>query len=256
MGTTKTVRKTAVELKEATIKGFKLPRFNPANTTQKELFSYCLEAPLVLATGPAGTGKSYVGAFAAARLLVEKHVDKIILTRNPLPTGPSLGFFAGSEKEKMAVWLAPVIGTLKKILKTPTGTGDGYFNYLVENGKIEFQPLETIKGSSFDRTFILVEESQELDFEQLKCLTTRIGEGSHLFLNGDFEQGNSRQRGEQAFKQLAEALKEDAEKLSMGYDLDEWEKIFVPVIEFSDDQIVRSPITRKMVNIFKKLSAY
>lgn len=253
-GTTKTARKTATTQKQETLKSYRLPAFTPENKTQLGLYNFALNSPLTIAVGPAGTGKSFVGAYAAVRLLVEKHIDKIILTRNPLPTGPSMGFFAGSGDEKMAVWLGPILGTLKKILKTASDS-DGYFNYLVEQKKIEFQPLETIKGSSFDNAFILVEEAQELSHEQLKTLTTRIGENSHLFLNGDFAQGNSRNR-DHAFKDLVELIKADHEYLDRGYELEEWQQIRIPVVEFTEDEIVRSDITRKMVNLWDKLASY
>lgn len=253
-GTTKTARKTTAAAKQETNKTYRLPTFMPKNKKQQELYAAALQEPLIVATGPAGTGKSFVGAYAAARLLLERHIDKIILTRSPLPTGPSMGFFAGSGDEKMAVWLSPVLGTLKKILKTANDS-DGFFTYLVEQKKIEFQPLETVKGSSFDNSFILVEESQELSHEQLKTLTTRIGENSHLFLNGDFEQANSRNR-DLAFRDLVNVLKEDAEYLDRGFDLDDWEAIRVPVYEFDETEIVRSDITRKMVHLWGKISSY
>ena len=262
-GTTKTARKpagkaarkTETVIKQEKNKSYRLPAFKPENQTQRELFNSVLTSPLSIAVGPAGTGKSFVGAYAAARLLIEKHVDKIILTRNPLPTGTSLGFFSGSGEEKMAVWLGPIIGTLKKILKTANDS-DGFFTYLVEQKKIEYQPLETIKGSSFDNTFIIVEEAQELSHEQLKTLTTRIGDNSHLFLNGDYAQSNSRNRGEAALKELVQLIKEDHEYLDRGFDLEEWENIRIPVIEFSEEDIVRSDITRKMVHLFSKSGSY
>lgn len=254
-GTTKTTRKAAATQKAESNKSYRLPAFRPENKKQAELFAATLTEPLVIATGPAGTGKSFVGAYAAVRLLVEKHIDKIILTRNPLPTGTSLGFFAGSGDEKMAVWLGPIIGTIKKILRSEAGS-DGFFNYLVEQKKIEYQPLETIKGSSFDNTFILVEESQELCYEQLKTLTTRIGDNSHLFLNGDYAQGNSRNRGEEAFRELVEMIKADHEYLDKGFELEEWQQIRIPVVEFDETEIVRSDITRKMVSLWNKASSY
>lgn len=252
-GSTKTARKRVNQEKVENLKAFKLPSFQPKTENQKELYFKALHNPLTIATGPAGTGKSYVGAYVACRLLIEKKIDQIILTRNPLPTGTSLGFFAGSETEKMAVWLGPVIGTLKKILKTETCTGDGFFNYLVEQKKIVYQPLETIKGSSFDNTFIIVEEAQELSFEQLKALTTRIGENSGLFLNGDYRQYNTRNREAIALKSLVEVIKKDAEYLALGYELDEWESLEIPVVEFSSSDIVRSDITRKMVKLLETM---
>jgi len=254
--TTKSQRKRIVvqEVQEVeTFHNFRMPPFKACNHRQKFLFNAARTSPFVIATGPAGTGKSYVGAHAALQLYFEGKIDTIILTRNPLPTGTSLGFFAGSESEKMAVWLGPVIGTFKKLLRTKTGS-DAHFNYLVGKKFIQYQPLETIKGSSFDRTFIFVEESQELSMEQLKTLTTRIGEDSVLFLNGDVAQGNSRNRNERGYREfVAMVVKENEHSEQVkAQDPTHWDATIIPVIEFTADEIVRSGITRKVVSMFER----
>lgn len=249
VGKTKSQRKQAEvgKLIEATT--FKIPPLKACNTRQKQLHSSFRNNPFVIATGPAGVGKSYVGAHAACQMLIEGKIDKIILTRNPLPTGTSLGFFAGSEQEKMSVWLGPIVGTIKKILKTNNNT-DSYFEYLVSKGFIVYQPLEVIKGSSFDRTFIFVEEAQELTMEQLKVISTRIGEGSVLFLNGDIKQNNSRNGSNKGFKEFVEMIKKENSYSHQAQE--EWDKIQMPVYEFTVEEIVRSDVVRKIVTMLDK----
>lgn len=247
---TKSQRRRINEEKQEQLKAARHTyKFRPKTDKQGQLFEAMIRSPLSIAVGPAGTGKSFVGCSAAVKLLEEGFIDTIVLTRNPLPTGTSLGFFAGSDAEKMAVWLAPVISTLKKILKTPNNT-DGYFDYLVRNGHIVMQPMETVKGSSFDRAFIIVEEAQECDMEQLKNLCTRPGEGSFVFLNGDTRQSNSKLRCG-SFDKLVGAIKEENGH-SRWVASEDWDKIEIPVVEFTKDDCVRSGVVRKMLSVFDK----
>jgi predicted ribonuclease YlaK len=249
--TTKTQRKTINVQKVEEQKNYRLPTFQPKSNKQRQLFNACRNSPLVFALGPAGTGKSYVGAYAACQLLNEGEIDKIIITRNPLPMGRSLGFFAGSEAEKMAVWLGPIIGTIKKILSQNSGN-DGWFNYLVENKKIVYVPMETCKGLSVDDSFILVEEAQECTLEQLKTLTTRVGDGSTIFLNGDIRQSNSLLTGK-GFKDFLDAVENENKYFTTKAEED-WDKIHIPVFQFENGDIVRSGITRKIVTMFDRQS--
>ena len=212
---------------------------------------------MVIAHGPAGTGKSYCLAYAAAKLLVEGKVDQIILTRNPLPTGSSLGFFAGSESEKMAIWLGPIFGTLKKILKTrnaATGvTSDTFFEYLIAQKKIIGIPMEVMKGYDFENSFVLVEESQECSDEQLKNLITRAGVGSVIALDGDIKQSNSKLNG--GFKKLIEAINKENDYTKTVTDDSpdaSWDGIHIPVIEFDKSEVVRSALVRKLVYMFER----
>lgn len=248
--TTKTQRKRASQEKSIQMREARIPRITTKNQKQFDLHSALMKHPLVIATGPAGTGKSYVGAGAALHLLSEGKIDKIVITRNPLPTGQSLGFFQGDAMQKMMVWAGPIVGTMKKICSAHVN--DGYFDCLVHGGKIEFVPIETMKGSSFDNTFIFVEEAQECDEEVLKMLSTRAGEGSKVFFNGDSAQSNKRLRTKDFEDFLSKIEKfEDAvdAKYDQGIDMEEWETLEVPVVKFEKSDIVRSDLARKMVEI-------
>lgn len=241
-------RRNDIDYNDNSINKFRLRNVTPKSARQDELLRALYNYPLVVGLGPAGTGKSFIGAYAACRALLEGSVDKIVITRNPLPVGSSLGYFAGSESEKLAIWLGPIISTLKKILKTDSGS-DGFFEYLVSKKKIEYLPMEVAKGASYEKAFIIVEEAQECDLEQLKVLTTRVGTDSVIFLNGDVRQSNSK-LSSIGFQKLIDAFEREN-----GYSITapaEWDSIYIPVVEFGTSDIVRSDITRKVVSIFEK----
>lgn len=248
---TKSQRKRANQEKAEQIRQAKVNRVKPKTAKQKLLSDALYRHALTIATGPAGVGKSYIGAAVALNLLSEGLIEKIVITRNPLPTGKSLGFFQGSALEKMLVWAGPIVGTMKKILSE--SVNDGYFDYLVHTGKIEFVPVEVMKGSSFDRTFLFVEEAQECSYEVLSMLSTRVGEGSKVFFNGDFKQANSQLRTPDFFNfvEKIEAYEDEIDRMyEAGQDMEAWQTLALPIIHFEKTDIIRSDITRKIVEIF------
>ena len=138
----------------------------------------------VVITGPAGTGKTYMVAGYAAMLFMDKKIKKIVLTRPNVPAGPELGHLPGDMDEKMAPWAAPVRDVLEKFM------GRGVVEYAIKSKQIEIIPLETMRGRSFDNSYILADEAQNMTFEQLKMLVTRTGTGSKLVIDGDVNQSD------------------------------------------------------------------
>lgn len=187
------------------------------------------EASIVIAEGPAGTGKTYISGNAVVNLLQKGIVNKIVLTRPNVSTGRSLGFFPGSIQEKLEPWLAPMISVLKKRL----GAND--YDAKVHNGSISIYPLETIRGASFEHTAILVDEAQNLNYEEIKALSTRLGEGSLMIFMGDTAQRDTRDSGLVEFG-----------KIVKKYDLP------IPIVEFTVDDIVRSDLVGQLVRSFMK----
>lgn len=232
---------------------FKFEPFLPKTENQSELYYQGLEANMVIAIGPAGTGKSICEAAAAAKLIADKHIEQIILTRNPLPTGRSTGFNPGTAEEKLLPWLAPIMSNLKKVMKTDKGN-DGFFSYLCEKRAIKMLELESVKGSSFDDAFIIVEECQEMEMESLKNLSTRTGENTTIVLNGDIAQGNSKLRTGD-FDRFVEAIRKNNAKIRAKVDngdrIEDWEQ-YIPIIEFTKEDCVRSGLCRQMLEIFEE----
>jgi len=198
-------------------------------TPNQQLLIDAIEAfPITVAMGPAGTGKTYISTMTVARLYLKDKYERIILSRANVPTGRTLGHFPGTVQEKMAPWLAPLISVLEKAF------GKTHYDNLVSKGKIEIQPLETIRGRSFEDSLVLIDEAQNLDFEEIKAITTRLGEGSKLILMGDPYQSDV---------DSGRALEKFA---SMCYN----SSIQVPVVEFTIDDIVRSDIVAQLVKMF------
>lgn len=231
--------------------------FIPANEKQDDLRRSIENGDLVIAVGPAGTGKSYVEAACAIAALANKTHDGIILTRNPLPTGQTTGFNPGTIEEKLLPWLAPILSNLQKVAKTDKGN-DGFFKYLVDKKQIVMQELESIKGSSFDNKIIILEEAQECTMEQIKNLVTRAGKGTKIILNGDIAQTNDRLKSCDFMKFIDGVERSnariDAKFEAAGEDpdaLEEWED-WIPVIRFEKDDCVRSGLCRLMLEIFEE----
>lgn len=235
---------------------FRIAPFVPLNAKQDLLFKSILKNPFSMSIGPAGTAKSFTAASAAVYLLVKGEIDSIVITRNPVPTGYTTGFKPGTSEEKMLAWLTPILDNLRKACVGPTGN-DGFFKYLLKNKKIEMVELESLKGINFDRKFIILEEGQEATMEQLKNFSTRIGQDSWGYIDGDIAQGNDRLKGSKDFHEFIKSIqmmnsKLDAGTISMSQkDIDEWGFLRIPVIEFDKNDSVRSGHCRWMLEMFE-----
>jgi len=201
----------------------------PKNVKQDRFLRAIENYQLVLGIGAAGTGKTWCAVQSAINLLVQGRVKKIVLCRANVPTGRTLGAFPGTVIDKLEPWLAPMTSVIKKRL----GTND--YDAKLRAGQIEFQPLEVIRGASFENTIILVDEAQNLTYEEVKAITTRIGEGSQMVLMGDPMQKDTRDCGLVVFGSI---IKND--------------NLPVPIVEFGVEDIVRSDIVGMLVKSFMK----
>ena len=200
----------------------------PKTDKQKELIDALKDSNQVFILGPAGTGKTYVTATYAADLYTTKKIDKIVITRPHVAVGKELGFLKGDLTEKTMPWALPVLDVLEKHL------GKGTVETGIKNGNIEIAPLALMRGRSFDNTFIIVDETQNITTHELKMLLTRVGECSTIILNGDVQQSD---------------LKE-ADGLTKVIHIAKKHMLPVPVVEFSMDDIIRSDITAMWVRAF------
>ena len=202
----------------------------PKTHNQKLLLEAIDNYPLVVTLGAAGVGKTYCAASKVAQLYRKGKYDNIILTRSNVPTGKSLGFFPGTVEEKLTPWLLPLISVLENQL------GKSHYDNLVGTHRIQMQPLETIRGRSFENSLILVDECQNLTIEELKAITTRLGENSKMILMGDASQSDIN-KGKDIIKFVDICHKHNIE---------------VPIIKFNVDDIVRSDIVGQLVRAFIK----
>lgn len=202
----------------------------PKTRNQELLLKSIQHNEITVALGPAGTGKTYCSASKVAQLFLTGDYDYIILSRANVPTGKSLGFFPGTVEEKLAPWLLPITSVLEKQF------GKTKYEYLISKQQIQMQPLETIRGRSFENSLVLVDESQNLTFEEIKAITTRLGENSKMILSGDASQSDV-SNGNGIIKFCEMCARND---------------INVPIIKFNTDDVVRSDIVGALVKMFVK----
>lgn len=137
---------------------------------------------LILAIGPAGTGKTYTAVALAVRALKNKEVKRIILTRPAVEAGENLGFLPGDLKDKLDPYLQPLYDALRDMLPTQK-----LLSYL-EDGTIEVAPLAFMRGRTLDHAFAILDEAQNTTPNQLKMFLTRMGRSSKFIVTGDITQ--------------------------------------------------------------------
>ena len=204
----------------------------PKNDKQDYLIRAIKSAPITVTMGCAGTGKTYCSAGTVAQLFAngKNGYEKIVITRANVPTGKSLGHFPGTIQEKMTPWLLPILEVFERAFCKEK------YKYMINKGEIEIQPIETIRGRSFENSLVLVDEAQNLSIDELKAISTRLGENSKLVLMGDPAQSDVR-KGQDLLKFCALIKKNN---------------IPLPVVKFTVDDIVRSDIVADLVRMFIK----
>jgi len=200
----------------------------PKNEKQQEYLDALKSSDQVIVFGPAGTGKTYCVATFAANQYHLKNVNKIVITRPHVAVGRDIGYLPGTLEEKSAPWALPVIDILERHLTK------GVVETALKNGNIEVAPLALMRGRSFEDTFVIVDETQNITLPEVKMLVTRIGQGSKLVLNGDIQQSD---------------LKE-ADGLSKITHYAKKHMLPIPIIEFGVDDIIRSDICRQWIKVF------
>lgn len=206
----------------------------PLNDRQREYFEAIRTKDLVVATGYAGTSKTFVATCLAADAFYKGEAHTIVLARPAVSGSQSLGFFGGSADEKMMNWTMPLISVLYQRL------GRTVVDLAIVEGNIKLQPLETIKGMSYGKgVWVIADEVEDCTIEEIKSIVTRNG-GAKMVLCGDV---------------LQSALKEEsglaifADILHNSHRLQE----DAALIEFdSYDHIVRGKLCKNLIVAFDK----
>jgi len=185
----------------------------------------------VLAYGKAGTGKTY-GAVKRAVKWLETKNTQVIVTRPNVSFAEKNGFLPGTEREKMAPWIRPVEQLFNKF-----GLHEKALETLEKYKRLQYLPLEYVQGLTFDNALIIVDEVQNMTFEQLKVFLTRTGKYSKVVLCGDIAQISPKfpQSG------LAKFI-----KMCKQYDAP------VHMIEFEEEDILRSDQCKMWINMFDR----
>jgi len=159
---------------------------NARNANQKLYLSklYAEQTSIVLAIGPAGTGKTMLAVQYGIKLFQEGKVDKIVVTRPAVSVDEDLGFLPGDLNEKMAPWTRPIFDVLGEYYQKKEIAN------MLEEGTIEISPLAYMRGRTFKNAYIVADEMQNATQNQMKMLLTRLGEGSKMVVTGDLAQAD------------------------------------------------------------------
>lgn len=196
---------------------------------QKEYLRMIKFKSLIFSTGPAGTGKTFVAAAAAAKALEKGETEKIILTRPAVEAEENLGFLPGDLDQKLAPYMIPFKEVLEEFL------GASHVAGLIKAGRIEVQPLAYMQGRTFKNCWCILDEAQNTTPKQMKMFLTRLGEDSKTIINGDIRQANI--KGDSG---LGDALDRVGGHPQVG------------VIEFQQEDIIRSALAKFIVSQYEK----
>ena len=205
----------------------------PRSKKQKNYVRALKESDIVISTGPAGTGKTFLAVAVALTLLLEKRIDRIILSRPAVEAGERLGFLPGDMREKVDPYLRPLYDSLYDLLDFEK------IQKKIEVGDIEIAPLAFMRGRTLKNSFAILDEAQNATDTQIKMFLTRIGENSKIVINGDPSQidlPNKGLSGLERSKKLLGNLKE------------------ISVVDFDHSDVVRHPLVSKIVKAYSDKS--
>jgi phosphate starvation-inducible PhoH-like protein len=141
------------------------------------------ETDIVVVTGPAGTGKTYLAVLAAIQAMRKGECDKILLTRPAVAVDEEKhGFLPGDLNSKMEPWVRPLFDVIREHYTTTE------LEYMIKEQVIEIAPLAFCRGRNFKHSWVILDEAQNATPSQIKMIMTRIGEGSKIVITGDIEQ--------------------------------------------------------------------
>jgi phosphate starvation-inducible PhoH-like protein len=154
----------------------------PRSLGQKRYIDAIHQCDMVLAIGPAGTGKTYLAMAMAVSSFLKKQISRIILTRPAVEAGEKLGFLPGTLYEKINPYLRPLYDALYDMMESER------VSRLLEMGTIEIAPLAFMRGRTLNDSFIILDEAQNTTSEQMKMFLTRLGFSSKAVITGDITQ--------------------------------------------------------------------
>ena len=231
--------KKNIELKESNVKSFKQLIKTPRKTViarserQSDYIKALKENDIVISLGPAGTGKSFLAVSVGVTMLLEKKVERVILSRPAVEAGEKLGFLPGDMKEKVDPYLRPLYDALYELF------GAEKIAKKIETGEIEIAPLAFMRGRTLKNCFAILDEAQNATETQIKMFLTRIGENSKLVVNGDPSQIdliNKSQSGLIKSKNILKNIKQ------------------IKIVEFDHNDVVRHPLVSKIIRAYQKKS--
>ena len=201
----------------------------PRSEKQKNYVRALKESEIIISAGPAGTGKTFLAVAVALTMLLDKKIERIILSRPAVEAGERLGFLPGDMREKVDPYLRPLYDSLYDLLDYEK------IQKKIEVGDIEIAPLAFMRGRTLKNSFAILDEAQNATDTQIKMFLTRIGENSKIVINGDPSQidlPNKSLSGLNSSKKLLGHLKE------------------ITVVDFDHKDVVRHPLVSKIVKAY------
>ena len=231
--------KKNTEIETSNVKSFnqliKTPRKTVIARSEKQsaYIKALKENDIIMSLGPAGTGKSFLAVSVGVTMLMEKKIDRVILSRPAVEAGEKLGFLPGDMKEKVDPYLRPLYDALYELF------GADKIDKKIESGEIEIAPLAFMRGRTLKNCFAILDEAQNATETQIKMFLTRIGENSKLVVNGDPTQIDLINKTQSGLIKSKNLLK----------NIDE-----IKILEFDHNDVVRHPLVSKIIRAYQNKS--
>ena len=207
----------------------------PRTLRQKSYVEAMEKNDLSFVLGPAGTGKTFLATVLAVRMLTERKVERLVLTRPAVEAGERLGFLPGDLQQKVDPYLRPLYDALHSLL------GSEKTSSLLEKGVIEVAPLAYMRGRTLEDAFVILDEAQNTTSAQMRMVLTRLGERSRMVVTGDETQVDL------PFGQVSGLV--EASELLQNVE-------GVAVCRLTAADVVRHPIVQRVINAYAKKSKY
>ncbi|MFO7935589.1 MAG: PhoH family protein [Bacteroidales bacterium] len=204
-------------------------KIRPITVNQKKLVDDGRKHDLIIAVGPAGTGKTYTAIAMAVKALKERTVKRIILTRPAVEAGEKLGFLPGDYKEKLDPYLQPLYDALRDMIQAKK------LIQFIEDGTIQIAPLAYMRGRTLDHAFVILDEAQNATTNQFKMFLTRMGPHARFIVTGDDSQVDLPRREDSGLVQALRILRG-----IKG----------ISVIRFDDRDIIRHRLVKSIVDAY------
>ncbi len=206
-------------------------QIKPKTYGQKYYVDAISKSELVICSGPAGSGKTFLGVAMAVKAFRNHEVSRIILTRPAVEAGERLGFLPGDIEEKVNPYMRPIYDALEVLL------GQELFERYYEKGLIEVSPLAFMRGRNLDDAFVLLDEAQNTTTEQMKMFLTRLGLNCKACVCGDFTQID-----------LPRGVKNGlGDAISVLSNVDG-----ISIVSLNNDDIIRNPLVKKIVAAYEE----